>query len=418
MAIMRMGSRTPTPRTVPTGRRPSTHRVRGLVAASALMALSTAAGEARELCPADASRVLAPATPEEAGLASGALARLVAELRANEREVHGLIVSRHCRTVVELYATGIGRDHNHALYSVTKSVVVTLVGHLLQQGKLAAIDVPVADLLPRPAAVAEADWQKLGRIRLAHVLSMSSGLAHTNDPSRHPILNAANRLQFALRPPLIHEPGQHFQYSNGDASIAAAVVAARAGSDLGALADRALFRPLGFENTAWWFVDKTGLHPGGWGLRLRLVDMAKFGLLWLQRGHWQGQRIFAADFADRAWSPAAVPHYGLYWWRNRRPHAVLGAVRMAVGFKGQRIFLVPEHGIVVAMTANLSAADEMALDNLVIARLAEALRPAPRAGSVGERKALADQLARPFAGKPGRPPSDQDTPRAPEAKAR
>lgn len=367
-----------------------------------------------DICPSDATNALAPAAPEDVGLASSALARLVVELRQNERDIRGLIVSRNCRTIVELYATGIARDHNHAIYSVTKSVQATLVGALLLQGKLISIDVTVSELLAKPATVPDANWDKLRRIRLAHVLSMSSGLDYKHDPSTHPIYRAPSRLAHALLPPFAFEPGRRFYYSDGDASIAGAVVAARAGSDLKSFADAALFGPLGFENTDWWFLDKDGLHAGGWGMRLRVIDMVKFGYLWLQQGRWQGKQIFAPDFVDHAWAETAVPYYGLFWWRSQREHPVLGMFRMARGFKGQRIFLFPRHGIVVAMTANLASADEMAIEELVPARIAEALRPS-RNGTADGVHALAGQISRPFSGKPGRNVSAQDTPRAPGA---
>lgn len=365
-----------------------------------------------DICPDDATNVLAPAAPEDVGLASSTLAQMVAELRQNERDIRGLIVSRSCRTIVELYATGIARDHNHAIYSVTKSVQATLVGALLLQGKLKSIDATVSELLAKPVTVPDANWDKLRRIRLAHVLSMSSGLDYKHDPSTHPIYRAPSRLAHALLPPIVHEPGRRFYYSDGDASIVGAVVGARAGGDLKSFAEAALFGPLGFKNSDWWFVDKDGLHAGGWGMRLRVIDMVKFGYLWLQGGRWQGKPIFAPEFVERAWAETAVPHYGLFWWRSRREHPVLGMFRMARGFKGQRIFLFPRHGIVVAMTANLASADEIAIEQLVPARIADALGPS-RTGA-GART-LKEQTERPFSGKPGRTVSAQDTPRAPGA---
>lgn len=400
----------------------ASHRLASALLVIAAACLSATAGVAQvpaNPCNGAAATLLAPARPEDVGLSSAVLARLIADLRGKDRDIHGLIVSRHCRVAAELYAEGVGREHNHAIYSVTKSVLATLVGALLHQGRLASVDIPVADLMSRPAAVPLADWEKLGRIRLAHVLSMSSGLAYRHEPTRHPIYRAPSRLAHALIASARHEPGRHFQYSDGDASIAGAVVAARAGRDLRTFAAEALFRPLGFESTDWWFVDQTGLHPGGWGMRLRVIDMVKLGYLWLQRGEWRGERVFAADFVDRAWSETAVPHYGLYWWRNRRHEATLGTLRFAVGFKGQRVLLSPRHGLVVAVTANLARDEEGPVDDLVMARLGEALQPA--GGDVVEpdgAAALAEQLARPFAGKPGAGVSEQDTPRLPPRTAK
>ena len=57
------------------------------------------------------------------------------------------------------------------------------------------------------------------------------------------------------------------------------------------------------SNHDWGFVDRAGRYPGGWGLRLRPMDMAKVGQLYLQRGDWNGRRIFDANFVDLAWEP-------------------------------------------------------------------------------------------------------------------
>ena len=54
---------------------------------------------------------------------SGRLAEAIKSLRSKNRDIHGLVVLRNCRLIIELYAENVTRDHNHALYSVTKSVV-------------------------------------------------------------------------------------------------------------------------------------------------------------------------------------------------------------------------------------------------------------------------------------------------------
>jgi CubicO group peptidase (beta-lactamase class C family) len=165
-------------------------------------------------------------------------------------------------------------------------------------------------------------------------------------------------LQFALAPVLLYEPGQHYNYSNGDASIADAVVAAAAGKDLLSYGNEVLFAPLGFKNVEWWFRDKAGRYPGGWGLRLRAIDMARFGQLYLQNGRWQDKTIIDASFVREAWRPSrAASHYGLFWWRWVREDPRIGPVYFANGIKGQRIFVVPKHTIIIAVSANISDAD-------------------------------------------------------------
>ena len=227
-----------------------------------------------DTCPQTVSQAIATASPEHVGMRSGRLAEAMKALRGNDRDIHALVVLRNCNVVVELYAENVTRDHNHALYSVTKSILATLIGVLLKSGRLSSLDVSVADIVAASTKLEADKLEKARRIRLKDVLSMASGLEYLNDPADHPIYGAADRFEFALGPALVHEPGKHYNYSDGDASIAGAVVAAAAGRDLLSYGNQVLFAPLGFKNVEWWFRDKAGRYPRGWGLRLRAVDMA------------------------------------------------------------------------------------------------------------------------------------------------
>jgi CubicO group peptidase (beta-lactamase class C family) len=248
-------------------------------------------------------------------------------------------------------------------------------------------------------------------------MSMTSGLEYHDDPYRHPILGAADRLQFALGPALVYEPGQRYNYSNGDASIADAVVAAAAGKDLLGYANEVLFEPLGFRNVEWWFRDKAGRYPGGWGLRLRAVDMAKFGQLYLQEGRWQDKIIIDAGFVRNAWRPSpAAPHYGLFWWRWAREDLRIGPVHFANGLKGQRIVVLPKHGIVIALSGNVSQVDQNEAYSAFVRAVVSAVQSSGSIKrSTSEANRFADQLRLPFTGKPGNPlsPTGQDVPRLP-----
>jgi len=320
--------------------------------------------------------------------------------------------------VVELYAEKLTRDHNHALYSVTKSVLATLIGVLLKQGKLPSLDLPISEVIGASTALDAGTLEKARRIRVRDVMSMASGLEHVDDPLIHPILAAADRLKFALGPELVHEPGRRYNYSNGDASIADAVAAAAAGKDLLSFGNEVLFKPLGFKNVEWWFRDKSGRYPGGWGLRLRAIDMARLGQLYLQNGRWKGEIIIDADFVREAWRPSfAAAHYGLFWWLLVPEDQRTGPVHFANGIKGQRIYVVPKHGIVIAVSANISFPDaERAYPALVRAVVSAVDSSGPIRPSTTERNKLSEQLKLPFSGNPGNPlsPTGQDVPRLPK----
>jgi CubicO group peptidase (beta-lactamase class C family) len=347
---------------------------------------------------------------------SGRIADAIKSLRDKDRDIHALVVLRNCRVVVELYAVNVTRDHNHAVYSVTKSVLATLIGALLKSGRLSSLDMTVADVVATSTKLEADKLEKARRVRIRDVMSMASGLEHHEHPTNHPIYGAADRLQFALAPALLYEPGQHYNYSNGDASIADAVAAAAAGKDLLRYGNEVLFAPLGFKNVEWWSRDKAGRYPGGWGLRLRAIDMARFGQLYLQNGRWQDKTIIDASFVREAWRPSrAASHYGLFWWRWVREDPRIGPVHFANGTKGQRIFVVPKHGIIIAVSANISDEDA-AYSALVRAVVSAVQSNAPIIPSTSEADRLTEQLRLPFTGKPGNPESKtgQDTPRLPK----
>jgi hypothetical protein len=104
----------------------------------------------------------------------------------------------------------------------------------------------------------------------------------------------------------------------------------------------------------------------------------------------------------------------LFWWRWVREDPRVGPVHFANGTKGQRIFVLPKHGIVIAVSANISNADaEEAYPALVRAVVSAVQSDAPINPSTSDADRLAEQLRLPFNGKPGNPLSDsgQDVPR-------
>ena len=218
-----------------------------------------------------------------------------------------------------------------------------------------------------------------------------------------------------MGPALVHEPGQRFNYSDGDASIAGAVVAAAAGKDLLSYGNEVLFGPLGFKNVEWWFRDKAGRYPGGWGLRLRAVDMAKLGQLYLQNGRWQDKTIIDAEFVKDAWKPSpTASQYGLFWWRWAREDPGIGPVHFANGFKGQRVYVLPKHSIIIALSANVSAKDAGEAYAALVRTVVSAVQSnGPISRSAVDANRLAEQLRLPFSGKPGNTVSKQDFPQLP-----
>ena len=115
---------------------------------------------------------------------------------------------------------------------------------------------------------------------------------------------------------------------------------------------RRLWQPLGTEADATWNLDsgRSGFEKMESGLNARPVDYARFGLLFLHKGEWNGRRIVSEDWvraatgADTPTDPAYYHGYGFFWWRDvERPGRFY-----ALGKYGQYIYVAPDaDGVVV-----------------------------------------------------------------------
>ena len=127
----------------------------------------------------------------------------------------------------------------------------------------------------------------------------------------------------------------------------------------------ALFDSLGFVNEEWMHQDSTGIDMGGYGFRMRPMDMQKFGLLYLHGGLWKGKQLLPADWVARSFVPymKSVPtrttnNYGWFWWTETYSGWTF---LVADGWKGQRIAINRDHDLVVTMSAYIEVQDEAAI---------------------------------------------------------
>jgi CubicO group peptidase (beta-lactamase class C family) len=147
------------------------------------------------------------------------------------------------------------------------------------------------------------------------------------------------------------------------------ILKARAGTHADAFLAEHLFKPLGIEQARWYKNTENHPHTGG-GLALRPRDMAKFGLLYLREGQWEGRQVVPASWVDASTKrhvTFARPYrgmvgYGYLWWilppdpeGNKKTD-----IFAACGHRAQYIFVVPEHKMVVVVTGGTrDEADEI-----------------------------------------------------------
>lgn len=234
-----------------------------------------------------------------------ALARLVDEAAATHSDA--LIVRQHGRLVGEW---SFGREPGPILtMSCTKSIVSLAVGALLDDGKLAGLDQPIADLYP--------EWRQ-GRkrdITVRHLLNHTSGLQNHPNASLE-VESAPDWVQLALCAELDHPPGTRWAYNNKAVNLLAGVVQKASGQRLDAYLMERLLRPLGVGEHSWAY-DRAGSPYAAGGLRPLPADFAKVGQLVLDRGAWVGRQVVSAAWIDTSLAQGQPFELrsGLLWFR-------------------------------------------------------------------------------------------------------
>jgi CubicO group peptidase (beta-lactamase class C family) len=294
------------------------------------------------------------AVPEEQGMDSGALAELVDFGLGNEMD--SLVVTRRGRIVAEAYYAPFRTGARHRINSATKAIVSALTGIAIAQGKLASTDEAVLTLFA-DRSFANVDARK-DAVTVQHLLDMTSGLDWAESLSGQATTSISEMrrsgdwVKFVLDRPMAHAPGTTFNYSSGNSQLLAAILRRRTGMDVRDFAAQHLFKPLGISDVSW-ATDPQGVATGGFGLDMQTRDMAKIGYLYLRGGEWDGQQIVPRLWVEKVFR-ASVPmilsattdwRYGDQWWSLPERKAY-----MAVGFNRQIIVVMPETGVVAAMT--------------------------------------------------------------------
>ncbi len=357
--------------------------VPAVMAQTSSSTLSIEAGAVPDQAPAQLDDGWEVAAPSQAGFDPAALAALTEEIESNDiRNVHAVIVEHAGRLVYEQYFSGrderwgdwvgdiISFDRNsvHDLRSVTKSVTSALLGIALGGDYQNAIEQPIIEYFEDLEGKFGAGVEN---ITLRHVLTMTAGLEwnemkvpYTNPMNDERRLNdAPDPVSMVLGRPVRDPVGSRWYYNGGLTQVLAGLIQRITGKRLDKFAEETLFGPLGITNYEWlgsraWSSEESPSAASG--LRMRARDLAKFGSLFLHEGVWKGQQVIPAEWVDLStrryvqnipWSRSGTFGYGFMWY----PGQIMGSegyrIIRAAGNGDQRIFIVPEKGIVVTVFA-------------------------------------------------------------------
>ena len=255
--------------------------------------------------------------------------------------------------VYERYLNGAGRTSIQTSFSVAKSFVSALVGAAIADDHIRSVNDRVTRYIPE----LEARDPRFRRIRLRHLLTMSSGLRY--DPDGLPWSDDDTKTYYgtdlralATRDSTISErPGKSFLYNNYNPLLLGMVLERATGMPVADYLEKVIWRPAGMQWDASWSLDSeaSGFEKMESGINARALDFAKLGSLYLHGGRLNGQRILARSWVRKTTKVEAKTDpsrdYGYVWWTDRRKGESYFSAR---GNKGQFVFVFPRRHLVMA----------------------------------------------------------------------
>ncbi len=285
--------------------------------------------------------------------------------------IHSVLILRNNKLVYENYWSGHdenrttdfigtvkqGRDSLHDIRSITKSIVSAAVMVAIDQGKLKDVKQRLFDFFPE---FAKYDTGMKRKITVEHLLNMSAGLFWREDDKfwyadSLKVKNTSYAIDFILRQPLVDTPGTTFNYSAGCTQLLVAIVEKVTGLNIEEFTTRYLFEPMGITNYQW-TKEKNGLTCGWGGLRMRSRDLMKFGMLYYNKGNWNGKQLISENLVNESLKKhiyTEEPYgYGYQFWTlvDTIQNRIIKTVE-ATGNGGQKIEINKQEDLILVITA-------------------------------------------------------------------
>jgi CubicO group peptidase (beta-lactamase class C family) len=283
-------------------------------------------------------------TPEDQGMISASLENMDKYIKNKCPLVRSILVIRHGYIVFEKYYNGDVSYDNH-IYSATKSFVSALIGIALDKGYIKNIDQKIFEFFPEYTS--EITDPRLKEITIRDLLTMSAGFATS--------FRGPPDLKSSFFQPIVTDPGSHSAYNSGETYLLSGIISKTTKMNSLEFGYENLFKPLGIQKPKWGS-GPGGYTIGGYGLHLRIRDMAKLGYLYLRNGVWDGKQVVPEKWVKEStckqamitMGPKKIP-YGYQWWIiASEGHLAF----CAIGLGGQYITVIPDLDIVIAVSSD------------------------------------------------------------------
>lgn len=296
-------------------------------------------------------------TPEEQGIDSEKLIGVLDYIEDNNTELTSLLIMRNGELVTEVYYPPYEQEDETKIYSVTKSVISSLIGIALEEGYIESIEQPASEFFSE--YYTEDMDPKEKEITIENLLMMAAGYEF-GDGNLIPykIPSDVAFLEQLITRSLVDQPfsqaGEEFIYDNFNSDLLAAILTESTGMSVVEFAEEYLFNSIGINNLEWdnmsdmLEADKD-YYSGAAGLYLTTREMAKFGQLHLNNGYWDEKEVVPEDWINsstqkRIEDPRRYYDYGYHWWVAENGY-------LASGHGGQNIKVIPELDMVIVTSA-------------------------------------------------------------------
>lgn len=293
--------------------------------------------------------------PESQGVSSKAIYEFVGAAEKSKHEFHSFMLLRHGKVIAEGWWNPYKPELKHTMYSVSKSFTSTAIGFAVSEKRLTVNDKVISFF---PNDLPDSVSQYLKELAIKDLLSMSAG--QDPDPTSSIRNWNTNWVKSFLSTPLKNKPGAKFLYNSVATFMLSAIIQKVTGEKLLDYLKPRLFDPLGIKDVDW-EINPMNINTGGWGLRIRTEDLAKFGQLYLHKGKWNDKQLLPEEWIHEATTTKILQSpelsqskrdssdwlqgYCYKFWRCRND-----AFRGDGAF-GQFIIVMPEQDAVLAITS-------------------------------------------------------------------
>ncbi|SEU27799.1 serine hydrolase [Paenibacillus sp. NFR01] len=284
-------------------------------------------------------------------------------------DLRSCLISQGGRILLEHYRDDSAREQLARINSCTKSVLSAAICIAMDQGIIPPAETRLSEFFPE--LTRDPDARKAD-LTLEHLLTMTAGWRWDEFGGRNSfpkMTRSPHWVRYVLEQPLENTPGTRMVYNSGNSQLLSAILAMCSGMSTAQFTEQHLLRPLGIEAYEW-EQDPQGVHTGGFGMKLRPIDLWRFGQLYLQQGMWEGRPLISRELVQRSATPAIGTEpprrgrYGWHWWVDEYSEGTGEPLEYfyARGYGGQFVYVLPALEAVVVLTQDQNRHKKQPMD--------------------------------------------------------